>query len=1068
MVESLGSRLRRPGLLTQVGLGCGLLALLLGAALAVSVYLNREASRSARWSAHSSQVLALVADIDTTTERFDSLIHGYEATHRADVLAPVQQGRAGLRAQLGQLVRLVSDNPRQTVAARRLAVDVGIYLDALPQTGHLDAELPPSALGRIAWAQGQDNRMDTVRATIEAFRAAERRLADERRDREARATHAVAVADLVALGGALVFALGLLAFLGLTVVWPLRRVQRAVHALADGREPIALPERGNRELRALATDFNLMAKALDEHERSMRESERRYRQLARSLPGAGVVTCDAGLHIATVEGEICRDLGWSGDLLRGTPLAALHAEHGLDHLMPHWRRALCDEPSDITLDIAGDRCVLIRFGAMRAPDGTIAGAMAVALDITERRHSELATQAAHQRQNLVLANLPGTIVALYDPQLRVVEVDGVGHDTRASVRGAHLSEFLPDADFAAAEPLMLLALAGDHAEFRHQTPAGQRFDVSVAPFEEDGRITGVLTVWHDVTRQRAAEQALRDAEQRFRGAFEQAPIGAALVDLDGRFLQVNDALEDITGYHRDRLEGMSLLALTHPDDVTQSEDALRALLDGDVAVLRIEKRYLHANGHEVWVAISSTVIRAVDGAPMHLLSHMVDITEQKRFEDRLRHMADHDPLTGLANRRRFEAELGDHVARCGRYGAAGALMVLDVDHFKSINDTLGHSAGDELIVSVARVLRDQLRETDVVARLGGDEFAILLPAADHADAETVAAKLVEAVREQATVLSGERRHRVTISLGVFLFDTGGADITAEEAIVDADLAMYDAKENGRDGYSLFIDEDQREARTKGRLTWIQRIQDAIEHERFTLHAQPILNLRTEQVTQHELLIRMVDDHGDLIPPATFLYIAERFGLIAEIDRWVIKQAVRLLDQSAGDPRPPVLEVNLSGLSLGDEQLLAQIESDLRAHPRVDPARLVFEVTETAAVADIQRARQFAERLSSLGCRFALDDFGAGFGSLYYLKHLPFDYLKIDGEFVAGAAGNRTDQLVIEAAVRLAQGLGKQTIAEFVGDETTKNLMRSLGVDFCQGYLIGRPAPIASALAAATA
>ena len=270
--------------------------------------------------------------------------------------------------------------------------------------------------------------------------------------------------------------------------------------------------------------------------------------------------------------------------------------------------------------------------------------------------------------------------------------------------------------------------------------------------------------------------------------------------------------------------------------------------------------------------------------------------------------------------------------------------------------------------------------------------------------------------------------------------------------------MYDAKEAGGDGLAFYATSEHRISRTKARLTWVSRIEQAFEDDRFALLAQPILDLHTGEVRQHELLVRMLDQHDDLIPPASFLYIAERFGLIAKLDEWVATRAIELIEQ-----RPELqLEVNISGRSLGDRKLLQGIDSRLRTSS-IDPAQLIFEVTETAAVANITHAQAFAQQLRDRGCRFALDDFGAGFGSFYYLKHLPFDYVKIDGEFVQHVTTGQIDQLVIEAVVRIAQGLGKETIAEFVTDEKTERLVKRLGVDYAQGYHIGKPIPIAELL-----
>jgi EAL domain-containing protein (putative c-di-GMP-specific phosphodiesterase class I) len=280
-------------------------------------------------------------------------------------------------------------------------------------------------------------------------------------------------------------------------------------------------------------------------------------------------------------------------------------------------------------------------------------------------------------------------------------------------------------------------------------------------------------------------------------------------------------------------------------------------------------------------------------------------------------------------------------------------------------------------------------------------------------------------------------------------------------LVNADLAMYEAKEAGRDRYAAYAADRHEPPRVQARMRWVERIRDALEDERFVLHAQPILDLHTDRIAQHELLVRMLDEHGDLIPPGTFLQVAERFDLVQDIDRWVARRALELI--AAHSDEGLRLTVNLSGRTLTDDRLLADLDEGI-ARTGADPGCLTFEVTETAAVANIHLAREFAERLRAIGCRFALDDFGAGFGSFYYLKHLPFDYLKIDGEFVSNCLSNRTDQLVIRAVVDIAQGLGKETVAEFAADAELVQFLRSQGVDYAQGFHIGKPLPLPEALA----
>lgn len=586
---------------------------------------------------------------------------------------------------------------------------------------------------------------------------------------------------------------------------------------------------------------------------------------------------------------------------------------------------------------------------------------------------------------------------------------------------------------------------------------------------ETGAVREGQAIVRDVTERVAAEAAQREsveriaaAEQRFRTAFEAAPIGMALSDLDGRFIQVNDALCAITGYTREELEEMSFAELSHPSDVAREREMMNSLLAGEQSTYWMEKRYVDVVGQVVWVAVHATLVRAADGSPQHFLGQIQDISERIRYEAQLQHMADHDPLTGLLNRRSFERELNHHITHVQRYGAQGAALVLDIDRFKHINDTLGHNVGDELIVKVAQSLRTRLRDSDVLARLGGDEFAVLLPKGGAAEAQAVADSILAAVRAQSVVTTAGRRRPITASVGVALFGDAQGQ-SAEDVLVNADLAMYDAKEAGRDRAAIFASNERGASRMKARITWAERIREALEEDRFTLYAQPIVELSSGAVRQHELLLRMLDERGEVIPPASFIAIAERFDLMQEIDRWVVAHAIRHMGQQRRAGRELVFEVNISGSSTGDAELLTIIEHELRVNG-VDPANLVLEVTETTAVSNIPRAQEFASRLAELGCRFALDDFGAGFGSFYYLKHLPFDILKIDGEFVRSCTTSQTDQLLIRAAVEIARGMGKRTIAEYVGDDETVELLRELGVDYAQGFHIGHPAPLHERLA----
>jgi diguanylate cyclase (GGDEF)-like protein/PAS domain S-box-containing protein len=560
-----------------------------------------------------------------------------------------------------------------------------------------------------------------------------------------------------------------------------------------------------------------------------------------------------------------------------------------------------------------------------------------------------------------------------------------------------------------------------------------------------------------------AEDHLREAEERFHRAFEDAGTGMALIGVggeeEGRFLEVNDALCASTRYGRDDLLGMRVATISHPEETAKMLDLVGRLTAGELSSVQEETRLLDAAGEIVWIALSTSVIRDGEGRALYRLAQMQDITERKRFERQLQHLADHDPVTALFNRRRFEEELGRELAAAQRYGTGGAVLALDLDNFKYVNDTLGHSAGDVLIASVAEILGGRLRRSDIVARLGGDEFAVVLPHADEAEAVRVAGDLLEAIRGDAVVTTAKGSRRATASIGIALFPERADHRDGEELLIEADIAMYDAKEAGRDRACVYDARSSRQQSLEARMTWSEQILEALRDDRFTLYAQPIVPLQGAAGDRYELLVRMLGRDGQVIPPGAFLPVAERFDLVQQIDRWVVREAIELLAAHHRRGHDVIFEVNLSAKSLGEDDLLDDIARLLES-TGVDPSRLVFEVTETAAIINVDRAKQFARRLNELGCGFALDDFGAGFASFYYLKHLPFDYLKIDGEFVERLSESTTNQLVVQSVVAIARGLGKQTIAEYVGDDETLELLRAYGVDHAQGFHLGRPVPVA--------
>jgi len=556
---------------------------------------------------------------------------------------------------------------------------------------------------------------------------------------------------------------------------------------------------------------------------------------------------------------------------------------------------------------------------------------------------------------------------------------------------------------------------------------------------------------------RRVEPGLREVRERFESAFNNAPIGMALIAMDGRWLQVNDALCRITGHTGEELRATTLLAMTHPDD-SELDESLERLFAGEISSYQVEKRYRHAWGHYVWVLVTTSIVRDEHRNPLHFVTQVQDISERKEMARRLEYVVDHDFLTGLLNRRHFEHELAKETERAARYGSPGAVLLIDLDNFKDVNDTFGHRAGDDVLKGVAGLLRERLRQSDIVARVGGDEFAVLLMQTDADHVQVVADEVVRALGRETAVLA-DQSIRITASVGVAMLE----GLTDVEVLANADLAMYEAKETGRNRFELYRPLRGGRERVSARLEEVKRIRHALEEDRMILYCQPILDLGTNEICQYELLLRLPDEErGEPLPPSAFLYRAERSGMIQAIDAWVVRKAISLIAEHERAGLELVLNVNLSGKSIGDRKLAALIEEAL-AVSGIDPARLVFELTETAAISNIEDAKTFAIRLHARGCRFALDDFGAGFGSFYYLKSFPFDYLKIDGDFIRDLTASPMNQLVVSAIVSIARGMGKKTVAEFVANEETTRLLHTIGVDYAQGFHIGTPRPISEAL-----
>jgi diguanylate cyclase (GGDEF)-like protein len=509
-------------------------------------------------------------------------------------------------------------------------------------------------------------------------------------------------------------------------------------------------------------------------------------------------------------------------------------------------------------------------------------------------------------------------------------------------------------------------------------------------------------------------------------------------------VQVNDAAQ--------RLQRGTLADLTR---------AMQALGRGDLAAARAQPQLIKVEVRtQDEVAAMALSFNAMQEEVIAAATSLDRAREQLQAgRERLEYLAGHDPLTGLANRRRFDEALDQRVQSAQSRRTMSALTMIDLDNFKMINDSRGHVVGDEVLKLVADVLRAELPSSAVIARLGGDEFAFLVDCADPDEAVRVTRRVLTALHEHSAATDEGRRVRVAASAGVALFD-GSQRATSGHLMMDVDVAMYEAKEAGGNRMVIASPDGAARQSVTTRQEWLDTLRTALAGDGFELYAQPIQSMRDGTITTHELLLRLIGADGIPIAPVEFLVLAERYGLIREIDQWVVIHAFAQLRQRLLTDPATRVEVNLSGLSIGDPQLEALIGAEM-ARGDIPVGAMVFEITETAAIVDLEAAAAFAHRVAALGCAWALDDFGAGFSSFLYLKTLPFTYVKIDGSFVRNLATSAKDRHVVQAMVQIAESMGLTTIAEFVEDAAILRVLQELGVHYAQGYYVGRPAPLST-------
>ena len=583
--------------------------------------------------------------------------------------------------------------------------------------------------------------------------------------------------------------------------------------------------------------------------------------------------------------------------------------------------------------------------------------------------------------------------------------------------------------------------------------------------DADGKPVKTLAVLEDVTERRRHSAALAEQHERLRVTLNSIGDAVVTTDTAGRVEYINPVAEQLTGWRAAEARGR---AIEHIFKVVDEQTLARrdnpvdkCLHEGRAVPAAPNAVLLSRSGSEYSIDYSAAPIRDAGHCIIGVVLAFRDMTEQHQLIRECSYQATHDALTKLINRAEFERCLQQALSENRESQAEHSVMLIDLDHFKRINDACGHTVGDRLLRQVGTLIQTAVRTGDVVGRLGSDEFAVILQGCGREPARRVAQTLCDKI-DAFRFSHEERRFHIGASIGLVAIERDWND--PGEVLQAADTACASAKEAGRNRVHAYADVGPRLQRRRGDADWASRIEDALDHDRFILFAQMIEPTRRQHHGLHcEILLRLRDESGAIIAPGAFMPAAERFHLASRIDKWVIHQVVTLLASDPWQLRDiDQVSINLSGQSLADAEFHRHVETLLDGC-HFDLGKLCFEITETSAIGRIDQAAQFITTQRARGIRFSLDDFGSGVSSFGYLKSLPVDYLKVDGQFVKRIVEDRVDFMTVKCIADLGKALGKQTVAEFVETEAARGELEKLGVDYVQGYGVHKPEPFADVL-----
>lgn len=856
-----------------------------------------------------------------------------------------------------------------------------------------------------------------------------------------------------------------------TVILRLMGISGAAELMAGGDYNIYLPEKGNDEIGMLARSFNSMVSDIKYRDNAILASEEKYRSLIYNIPDVTWTSTEQG-NTLFISPNIESVYGYTQEEVYSDPSLWLGRVHpdDLEGVLNAFKELFA---SGKTFDVEyrikrkDGQWIWLHDRATHAyeKDG-VRLADGVFSDITAKKLAQEALKSSEEKLKLAqhvasLGSWDWDIVKNHlswsDEIYRIfgLEPQEFGATYESFIKSVHPEdrEFVKQSVYDSLyeqKPYSIdhrIVLPGNEVRFVHEQ--------GEVAFDEKGRPVRMIGTVQDITERKNIEFELKKLSM----AIEQSVNIVFITDYKGAIQYVNPVFEKITGYSKEDAIGQTPRILSSGELPNQIyEELWKTVLSGKTwrSMLKNKKK----SGGFYWCNSIISPIKDDRGEITHFLAVQEDITEKMLSEERLNYLAAFDELTGLFNRTKFIEQLESIIVRNGI--TSGALLLIDMDQFKFLNDTFGHAIGDDYLRRLGRFLKGVVQKIGkdmapdaepLLGKLSGDEFAIFFPTLDKAGGFEAAEKIrktIEAFR------FAEVNTSLTVSIGIAVYPEHGKN--AGVLFTKADAAVYRAKELGRNRCHVYNIEDKDLEKMHSRLAWRERIMAAFKEDRFEPFFQPILDLRDSGVHHYEVLARMRDEQGGILLPGAFIDIAERFGLIGGIDRVIIEKAMRKQAELKAQGRNLSFAMNLSGKDLVDESLLTFIRSKIN-ETGADPNSLIFEITETAAISDLERARQFVKSLKETGCHFSLDDFGVGFTSFIYLKELKVDFIKIDGSFVRKLNENPDDQVFVRALTEVARGLKIKTIAEFVETEEVLRLLKRLGADYAQGYLIGKPAPI---------